>query len=308
MNITVFGGAGFIGSNLLQELEISNYRVTLYDRNTKSKKMPDSIYKIIDGDFFTESNFDDILYNQDIVIHLISGVSPYTSMLNVEAAYNNDIPATLRMLEAARKNNVSKVIYLSSGGTVYGNRDETYLSEELFSAPINHYGIMKLTIEKILLLYNEIYKMNNIALRVANPYGPGQNPGKNIGAVSIFMDKILKGEEITIFGDGNLVRDYIEISDVTKSLIRSIEYKREDPTLKPIFNVGTGIGTSLLEVIKEIETITGKKAAISFIKERSIDAKRNVLDVNKAKHYLDFEASISLSDGIKNLYKHKISV
>lgn len=308
MNITVFGGAGFIGSNLLQKLNSSDYCITLYDRNIRMKKMPDAVYKTIEGDFFAESNFDQILCNQDIVIHLISSVSPYTSMVNVEDAYRNDVIATLRLLESARKNNVDKVVFLSSGGTVYGNSCEAYLSEELYSYPINHYGIMKLTIEKILLLYNELYKMNNMVLRVANPYGPGQNPGKNIGAVSIFLDKILKGEEITIFGDGHLIRDYIEITDVTQALIKSMEYKQEDTKVVPIFNIGTGIGTSLLEVIREIETITDQKAEISFINERSIDARRNVLDVTKSRAYLKFEASISLSDGIKKLYQNKRSI
>lgn len=305
MNIIVFGGAGFIGANFIQKLSDLDYQVTLYDRNIKDKVLPDCSYNIIEGDFFSETNFEDILYDQDVVVHSLSSVSPYTSMINVLDPYEKDVLAIIRLMEAARTNKIKKVVFLSSGGTVYGNSGEEYLSEEIFSTPLNHYGIMKLTIEKIVMLYNEVYGMNNIILRVANPYGPGQNPKKNIGAVSIFLDKILGNENINLYGDGSIVRDYVEISDVSRALVCSIHYKNDSERVRPVFNVGTGIGTSLLEIIMEIENITGIKANISFVEERSIDVKRNVLNIAKANEHLRFKATVSLKAGIENLFNIK---
>ncbi|MNI23132.1 UDP-glucose 4-epimerase [compost metagenome] len=305
MNITVFGGAGFIGANFIKLISDFNYQITLYDRNTSNKILPDCSYKIIEGDFFSETEFDNILYGQDVVVHSISSVSPYTSMVNIKDPYEKDVLTVIRLLEAARKNMVNKVVFLSSGGTVYGNSTEKHLTEEMYSTPLNHYGIMKLTIEKILLLYNELYDMDNIILRVANPYGLGQSPQKNIGAVSIFLDKILKNEEITLFGDGSIVRDYIEISDVSKALLYSIQYRGKGQKVKPIFNVGTGVGTSLIELISVIEKVTNMKSRVSFLDERNIDVKRNVLNTEKANNYLKFNATTSLTDGIRNLYNFK---
>ncbi|MEK3663767.1 NAD-dependent epimerase/dehydratase family protein [Paenibacillus sp. FSL F4-0236] len=306
MNVFILGGAGFIGAHLTKKMCESNYNVTVYDRHITDKSLPDVEFNAIEGDFLTEERFDNLLENQDVVIHLISTVSPYSSMLNISDSYKNDVIKTLALLEAVKRKGIKKVIFLSSGGTVYGDFNEVdLLNEDSNSHPLNHYGIMKLTIEKILLMYNQLYDMNNIILRVANPYGPGQDPEKKIGAISVFLDTILTGNTITVWGDGSTVRDYIEISDVIEAIMSTVEYIHTEHSVKPIFNVGTGIGTSILEIIKQIEMITNVKAHVDYKSMRDIDVKRNVLDPRRAKEYLRFESKINVDQGIRKLLSER---
>ncbi|WP_410512539.1 NAD-dependent epimerase/dehydratase family protein [Paenibacillus sp. BR2-3] len=302
MNVFILGGAGFIGAHLTKRLSEENHNVTVYDRCISDKILPNVKFNAIEGDFLTEDRFDELLESQDIVIHLISTVSPYSSMLNITDSYKNDVIKTLDLLEAVKKKGIKKVIFLSSGGTVYGDFNEVeFLNEDFNSHPLNHYGIMKLTIEKILLLYNQLYMMENIILRVANPYGPGQDPQKKIGAVSVFLDNILTRNTITVWGDGSTVRDYIEISDVCEAVMSAVKHNHRDHNVNPVFNVGTGVGTSILEIIKKIEMITNVKAHVDYKNMRNIDVKRNVLDPRRAHEYLGFKYKINIDQGIKKL-------
>lgn len=301
MNVLLLGGAGFIGVNLIERLHQDRYNITVYDRYLEDKILPKTRLNVIEGDFLSENNFDRILENQDVIVHLISTVSPASSMENISNSYKNDVVKTLEVLELAKNKGIKKVVFISSGGTVYGNLpDSDLLHEDMNSNPLNHYGIMKYTIEKILLMYNELYGMGNIILRVANPYGPGQDPQKKIGAVSVFLDSILKGNALTLYGDGSTIRDYIEISDVCEAIVRAVEYQNLGG-IKPVFNVGTGVGTSIMDVIRTIEQIIDIKAIINFERMRDIDVKKNVLDPRRSREYLGFNYRISVSEGIQKL-------
>ncbi|MGS5021942.1 NAD-dependent epimerase/dehydratase family protein [Paenibacillus sp. JJ1683] len=302
MSTIVFGGAGFIGTELIKRLCRENVSTTLYDRNLKSKKLPDENYNIIEGDFFLETDFRNILKGHDTIIHLISSVTPFSSMVSIEDSYQKDVVKTLEMVEAAKNEGIQKIVFVSSGGTVYGNNSSELLNEDMPCVPLNHYGIMKLTIERILLMYNKLFGMKNIILRVANPYGRGQNPEKKIGAISIFLQHVLNQEPISIYGDGEIVRDYIQISDVCQAIVSALQYSPDSYDTEPIFNIGTGVGVSLLDIIYEVENVSKIKAHINFLSERSIDVKSSILDSSKAKRYLGFEAQVSLQEGVNDLY------
>lgn len=302
MNVLLIGGAGFIGTNLIFRLCQESYNITIYDRKFEEKQMPNNITNIIEGDFLTESRFGDIVKNQDVIIHLISTVSPSSSMLDSVSSYKNDVVKTIELLEKARDNNVKKVVFLSSGGTVYGDYPQLeLLNEDLNSYPLNHYGIMKLTIEKVLLMFNQLHGMENVILRVANPYGPGQDPEKKIGAVSVFLDNILKRNSLTLYGDGSTVRDYIEVSDVCEAVLCAINYSPAKTLIHPVFNVGTGVGTSIIDIIRTIESLTGITAEINYENMRGIDVKKNVLDPRRSREYLNFGYKINLAEGIQIL-------
>ncbi|MGG2198129.1 MULTISPECIES: NAD-dependent epimerase/dehydratase family protein [Paenibacillus] len=303
-NCIILGGGGFIGQNLAKYLSEDDYNVTIYDRNLKNKYIPNKKIVRIEGDFFKEDNFSEIVKNKDTVIHLISSVSPSSSMNDIYTPYKNDVIKTLELLECCKSLGIKRIIFLSSGGTVYGNTDDEALKEDSPTYPINNYGIMKLTIEKILLMYNKIYGMENIILRVSNPYGKGQNPMKRIGAVSVFMDKIINQNPITLYGNGDIVRDYIEISDVCNAITLSLNYKIKS-NVQPVFNVGTGKGISLMEIIKEIELISQSRAQIVHYEERAIDAKINVLEMSKSKRELGFIPKVDIRTGIARLFEER---
>jgi len=288
----VLGANGFVGSNLVKELSKLNdlFEITIFSK--ESEVIPN--VKCVKGDFTRDADLMEAVNNIDVIFHLISSSNPARSEANPFEAYQVDLLQSLKLLEISRERGVKKIIFVSSGGTVYGNHEYLPIDENHQTNPMNNYGISKLAIEKLLLKYNKSYGMKNLILRLANPYGSGQNKNKNIGAVTIFLSKILNEETITIFGGGNTVRDYIYIDDVISALISSATYLG----VEEVFNIGTGKGTSLIELISLIEYKLKKKAIIEYVDSRSIDAEVNILSIDKAKRELGFYPKYSLEQGI----------
>ncbi|TFE29006.1 NAD-dependent epimerase/dehydratase family protein [Cohnella luojiensis] len=303
-NVFLLGGGGFIGTNLARFLLENELNVTVYGRG--NSKVFDGIH-YIQGELSQQKDFEVLLMGQDAVIHLISTVSPASSMSDFLAPYQVDVIKTIEILEACRKLDIKKVIFISSGGTVYGTSKETKLIEESNTNPINNYGIAKLTIEKICLMYNEVYGMENVILRVANPYGVGQDPAKKVGAISVFYSNIINKVPISIYGDGETTRDYVEISDVIRAIYQALYYKVKKDCV-PVFNIATGVGTSLNEIINEIQSVLGERAIINYIGERSIDVSHNVLDITKAQRELGYEVYYNFANGLRKFIDSSIGV
>lgn len=295
----LFGGAGFIGKNLALSLEAQGYDITIYDLYVKKAFSSEDLqkFRVIEKNFFNDSELEKSIIGNDTIIHLISSVNPAKSMIDPSECYKNDLVKTIELLDAAKKNNINKVVFISSGGTVYGNYEADSYSEDMPNNPINHYGIMKLSIEKIMLMYNKLYNMNNVILRVSNPYGNGQNPNNNLGAISVFTQKILEGNTIEIYGDGEIVRDYIYIDDVVSAIEKAITYKVNNEVM-PIFNVGSGVGTTLNQLLKYISAILEKEYKVQYVDSRGIDVHRSVLNMEKSKRELGIEIKHNIKQGI----------
>ncbi|NLL92772.1 MAG: NAD-dependent epimerase/dehydratase family protein [Clostridiales bacterium] len=277
----LFGGAGFIGKNLATHLLSEGYDVYIYDIMVTHSYTKEELEHIhyVEKSLFQDDELDTVVANMDVIIHLVSSVGPASSMINPEKCYSQDVAKTVEILESMRRNNVNKMIFISSGGTVYGNTVCESYCEDMPLYPRNHYGVTKVTIEKILLMYNDIYGMENIILRLSNPYGAGQLSKKGIGAVTVFAEKILADEEICIWGDGNVVRDYIYIDDVVKMIGKFVEYHNNSN--HEVYNIGTGVGISINELIHILEKQIGKTANVIYKQSRDIDAERNVLNMEK---------------------------
>lgn len=308
----LLGGAGFIGQNLARLLLTTNNQIIIYDRNISEKILDTNILEkcqIVEGNFFEDNNLGKYVNNVDCVVHLISSVSPQTSMCDIYSGYEKDIKKAIELCELCKNNSIKRIVFISSGGTIYGNGNINIkkYSEDMQTNPINNYGIIKLTIEKILLMYNEIYNMENIILRVSNPYGVWQNPQKNIGIISVFLDSIMKDKEVIIYGDGNTIRDYVEIDDVCKAIESVISYKFKQDVC-PIFNIGSGVGHSINDILKTIEKITEKHANVEYLPSRAIDVKSNVLDINKAKKILNYTCNTDIESGIRKFIEQKESL
>lgn len=282
--VLIMGGNGFLGKNIASYFQTKEIPVAVYDVTAAEN----SSLKSYQGDVFHDEKLPEILSNYDTLIYLISTVSPKKSMDEPESAYTNDIPMLLRTLEAAREAGVKRVIFASSGGTIYGEGEGRELKEDSDTHPINHYAIAKLAAEKILLMYNERYGMENIILRIGNPYGMGQNPKSGVGALTIFTNKILNGEEILLYADPESRRDYLSAEKVAEAFCLAYGY-RFDREVTPVFNIGSGKGYTLLELIALIEDTLNTKAKVRIIEARGYDVKCNVLNVEKAKKYLNYQ-------------------
>lgn len=300
MNILLFGAAGFIGSNLALYLaKTTDNKITLLDRKRELFSIPEIVNNksitIYESIFDENTEFDQVLQGQDIVYHLVSTTVPGTSNLQIPQELSSNVVATAKMLEACIRCGVKKVIFLSSGGTVYGREMQCPLHENTPTYPINSYGVQKITIEKLLYLYNYLYGLDYRVVRLANPYGPYQNPNGILGAATTFTYKALKKEEIIVYGDGSVVRDYIYIDDVIRAMANIVE---KDSKYK-IFNLGSGYGTSIQQLINVIGSTLGVDLKIKYLPERKVDVPVNYLDISRYENTFGKLNPISLEEGIR---------
>lgn len=297
MNIVILGAAGFIGTNLTLELSKNEQdKITVVDQEKEYfHKFPikENIeIKLIK--FHRDMKFDNILEGQDIVYHLISTNNPSSSNKNIGSDITDNISISINLLESCIKNKVKKIIFISSGGTVYGKVDSFPIKEDEVTKPITTYGIQKLTIEKLLYLYGYLYGIDYSIVRLSNPYGPYQRPNGNLGVITNFIYKALKNEKIVVYGDGTVIRDYIYISDAIEGIIKIANNYSDEK----IFNLGSGIGTSINEIIKIIKNNFNENLQIEYIEKRLVDVPINYLDISRFESIFGRQCNKSLLDGM----------
>ncbi len=300
MKCVVVGGGGFIGSHLCEALLGAGHDVTVFDReeapNLGRLKQQGAILSV--GDFFNPEDLQRSLQNQDAIFHLLSTTVPQTS--NDDPAYDveTNVIGTLRLLDEARKARIKKVILASSGGTVYGIPQEIPIKESHPTNPTCSYGIAKLAIEKYLHLYWILYGLDYCVLRLANAYGDRQRPTATQGVIPVFLERVLRNNEIIVWGDGSVMRDYVFVTDIASALVKALTYSGE---IK-VFNIGSGQGYSLREVIHVIESVTRQPLKVKYTNGRPFDVPISILDISQAKIYLNWLPTISLLEGITRMY------
>lgn len=299
MNILVLGAAGFIGTNLTIKLsENKKDNITLVDRsrnyflNIEKFNFTNVIIKESSMDMDMDFS---ILQNQDVVYHLVSTNVPTTSNQHISQDIQANVLFSSNLFEACVKYGVKKVVFISSGGTVYGKEAACPLSENTPTNPISSYGVQKITIEKLLYLYNYMYGLDYRIIRLANPYGPYQRPNGVLGAVTTFTYKALTGGEVQVYGDGSVVRDFIYIDDAIRAIINIVKGENKHHT----FNLGSGYGTSIKKVLDTIEMALGIKINIIYKQGRAVDVPINYLDISRYEKYYGKLNPISLEEGIK---------
>lgn len=300
MNIAIIGGAGFIGTNLAIFLSKKslNDHITVIDRNEdyfstlKGLSLPIN-YKV--GSFDEESNFDDQVKGQEIVYHLASTNIPGTSNFNIPAELEANVIVTAKLLDACVRQKVKKVIFISSGGTVYGKKGVCPIKEDTVTYPITSYGIQKLAIEKLLYLYRYQMGLDYRIIRLANPYGPYQRPNGRLGVVTTFVYRALTTGQLEVYGDGTVVRDFIYIDDAVRAIVNIANGNNE----VRIFNLGSGIGISVNEVIAAIQRTINSNLLINHIPARSVDVPINYLDISRYEKYYGKLNPINIDEGIR---------
>jgi len=291
VKILVLGGAGFIGTHIVDGLISQGHQVRVLDRASRS---------IIDGVETINVDISDVmalseaLVGIDAVIHLISTSVPSTSNKDPISDVQGNLINTLKLLDVMRQMDVKRIIYFSSGGTVYGVPIEVPIKETHPTNPICSYGIVKLTIEKYLHMYTELYGMDTTILRPSNPYGPGQGHMGVQGFIGTCIHSALTNSKLTIWGDGSVIRDYLFISDMVAATLATVNLPHSG-----IYNISSGVGYSLNEVIKIVEEKTKKRIITDYKVKRDFDVQEMILDNQKAKSKLNWSPSISLKIGIE---------
>ena len=296
-NILLLGGTGFLGKNIVEKLIESNHRLILIVRDSKKALnfFNDESISLIEGDLSDLILIDKTIeeYDVNLVIHLISNLIPSS----LEKDFNNElkdvITPTFKLLGLLSDKKI-KVIYFSSGGTIYG-ASENIISENSILNPINYYGYSKLMIENYIFYLNRTKNLSFLILRPSNVYGKYQKLDSKQGFIAVALNKALSNETIEIWGDGNVVRDYIDVIDVSNGLNELINMDASDT----ILNIGTGKGSSLNDILSMIEKNLKIDLKINYKNKRKVDVNKVILNINKIKEVIGFTPK-DLTIGLEN--------
>lgn len=293
----ILGGLGFMGSHLSRSLLRLGYRVRIFDKLYASHQLIEDIQsqvEMVEGDFERPEDVLDVLADAAVCYHLIHTTVPGSSMQDPVYDIQSNVLSSARWLPQINRLSLKRLIYISSGGTVYGIPRSNPIDEDHPTHPISSYGVTKLCIEKYLTLYANLHGIDYRIARPSNVYGEGQRLNIQQGVVGVFVDKVFRGEPVEIWGDGEVRRDYLYIADLIYALVALLHH--EGPSR--VFNISSGRGYSLLEIIQMIEKIFGERIEIRYLPSRGFDVPVNVLSYKRLKEETGWIPTVSLYEGI----------
>jgi UDP-glucose 4-epimerase len=292
----VLGGGGFIGTNLSNALAGFGAQVHAYGRRLA---WPGSLapgVRWTAADFADQTSLAAAVENSDFIFHLASSSTPASANADPIADVADNLITTLHFLEICRARPVRRVVFVSSGGTVYGTTSQNPIPETATTDPISAYAVHKLTIEKYFALYRHLCGLDYLILRVANPYGPMQIARKNQGVVAALMKRALAGEPIEIWGSGEVVRDFVYVDDVVRALLLAALHSGPSR----LFNVGSGAGVSINKVIDDVERLAGQGPLRRVhMPSRAVDVPVNVLDISRIRDEVGWAPEVEWLDGLR---------
>lgn len=303
MKILITGGAGFIGSHIVDKLIAENHNVVIIDNLSSGKKENVSDQaRLINSDIKDFSKIEEIFSQEqpEIVYHLAAQIDVRRSVADPVSDAETNILASINLIRLSQKYGVKKFIFSSTGGAIYGETDTRPTTENHPEWPLSPYGISKLTIDKYLHYYHQVHGLKFISLRYANVYGPRQNAHGEAGVVAIFLNKLLAGEQPTINGDGLQTRDYVFVEDIASANILALENLEKIG----VYNIGTGKETPVNDVFNLI-----KDCFDSIVSEpihgpaKTGEQKTSCLDATKARLGLSWEPKTDLPSGIKKTFE-----
>jgi len=307
MKILLTGGAGFIGSWVAEKYIERGYKVFIVDNLSTGRKefIPkDAIFYEVDirdkekmEKIFKENKF-------YIINHHAAQTSVNVSIQNPYEDFINNVYGSMILLELSRKYGVSKFIFASSGGAIYGEPLNNPVSEEHYLLPLSPYGFSKMVFEKYLDYYHEKYGINYISLRYGNVYGPRQSPFGEAGVIAIFGYRMLKNENCYIYGDGEQTRDFVYVEDVAEANLKATEFIFKENGVSVKINIGSGIPLSVNEIFKVLSKRTNYKKEPVYKPRREGEVYRIYLDVKKAREILGWEAKTKFEEGIEKVIEY----
>jgi UDP-glucose 4-epimerase len=307
MNILITGGAGFIASHIADACIAEGHNVVIIDDLSggfQENVNPKARFYQID---IRSEKLEDVFQKEkiDIVNHLAAQMDVRRSVADPKFDASVNVIGGLNLLECARKHQVKKIIFSSTGGAIYGEQDYFPADEEHPTRPLSPYGITKLCTEKYLFFYKAVYDINYIVLRYANVYGPRQNPHGEAGVVAIFCNKMLKGEKPVINGDGKQTRDYVYVGDVVKANLLALKHDGS-----AIYNVGTGIESDVNKLFFELRNHLNSSCPEQHAPAKAGEQQRSVISYEKIEQELGWQPTIRLEEGLRltaEYFKKKFS-
>jgi UDP-glucose 4-epimerase len=297
MKILITGGAGFIGSNIADALLAKGYDVIVFDNLSSGKKENvNKKAKFYKADIYYKKEADEIFKREkpQIVIHHAAQIDVRKSVDNPFFDAEVNILGSINILNACVENKVKKIIFASSGGSVYGECRASAPKEDVKINPLLPYAIAKNSVENYINFYSIVHGLDYTILRYGNVYGPRQDLHGEAGVVAIFAARMLKNEEVTVFGDGKQMRDYVYVGDVVNANLKSLTKGKNE-----IINIGTSRAVSVNGLIKVMSKVSGYKKKAQYKPKRDGELFKSFLNINKAKAVLSWTPKVNIEQGIK---------
>ncbi|KNH17521.1 UDP-glucose 4-epimerase [Priestia megaterium] len=298
MKAVVTGGAGFIGSHLVEELIRQGFNVHIIDNLISGKY--DNIHPL--ATFHIEDICSDkakqIILDEkpDVVFHLAAQADVSRSIQDPQYDADVNVQGTINLLEACRDASVNKFIFASTSA-VYGNLQKELINEQDLTIPVSYYGLSKLTAESYIRLFHYLYGLQYTILRYGNVYGPRQTPKGEGGVVAVFLERLKKGLSFNIHGDGEQTRDFIYVKDIVQANVAAIEKGHQE-----IVHASTTKKTSVNDLLKNLEYIHGSNIDVVYTEGRPGDIKHSCLDSKKARQLLNWSSKVPVLEGLKETY------
>jgi len=299
MNILVTGGAGFIGSHVVDTYIENHHNVVVIDDMSRGRKEfinPKATFHQIS---ISDSRLANIIQEEriEVINHHAAQISVSDSVKNPVKDAESNIIGTLQLLQSAVECGVNKFIFASTGGAIYGEQDYFPAREDHPQKPTSPYGLSKLSVEGYLRFYKEQYGLKTIIFRYGNVFGPRQNPSGEAGVVAIFYNRLLKAQAPIINGDGEQTRDYIFVRDVVNANLLALKLNSSDT-----FNVGTGKETSVNELTNLILEVAESNIEVKGSKKNNFEQRRSCLDYKKLNRSLNWLPEVSLKEGLSETF------
>ena len=292
----ILGATGFIGSNLVRSLVAKGEFPRIFIRTTSSLSFLEDILdriEIVYGDFHDNAALCRATKDIDVIYHLISTTYPSSTLATSYDDAVSDFSSTVRLVENSLANGVKKIVYASSGGTIYGEPKITPIPEEHPLVPKSVYGQSKLTIENYLNFHAQLRTLDVNILRISNPFGPGQNPAKAQGIIAVALNCAYSSQVLKLYGNGEAIRDYLYIDDVSEALILAAQKPGSS-----IVNISSGMGYSVRDIVEAIEEVSGRIILKEFIPARSSDVSVSILSNQRAFEIYGWTPKVSFKEGL----------
>lgn len=300
-NIAIIGGHGFIGKNFTDFLLQSDYKITLIGKGTAHNQFSAEV-ESVEADIQNTSEIIAAVVNSEVVIWLASSLIPGVHQSSLELDFETNIKPVIAFLEKTKELSFSKFIYLSSGGTVYGDTfDQVPLGEDHHKSPISAYGLSKLVTENYIQFLTRNSNFESFILRPSNVYGKYQNLSKPQGIIGFAFKSLIHNSTIDLYDDGKVIRDFVSVTDLAVVTQKCIE-KPTKISETHFYNIGSGIPLSIKEVISKISKVAGKEVETVEKSSRNFDCEYNVLSIEKVKNELNWEPKVDMIEGLKEVW------